>query len=359
MSITPYIITNDEWTAISTKGLRGSCWLDFDSDDEEGRVDIRIFSTSGTPTDADLTNSPRVFKPIDNNGYYKIDPSSGSDIFYARAFNAGDQGTLLVSLNPNSKDVNLQDQTTPDVILRMNRVLGNFVLDGVQTRDSYILNVVAGHGATAGEWICIQQFDEEFQLPRFFQALIITAGTTTLEVDKPLDYAFDPAEVLCSERARVNMAGEVGTTSAPIIYKVAPKSGVWDITRIIPQFFTSGAMDDGKFASIDALVHGITFRRKNSFWYNSWNFKTNGDWAGIAFDTRYADKPPAGTGNGFTGRLTWAGQNKIGVAKRVQSALFSGLTYDDSLEIVLPDSLAALADGDFIGFIVEGHVVVE
>lgn len=48
-------------------------------------------------------------------------------------------------------DVNLQDQTTPDIILKMHRVLGCFTFDGIQNRDSFILNVLSGHGASALE----------------------------------------------------------------------------------------------------------------------------------------------------------------------------------------------------------------
>ena len=66
-------------------------------------------------------------------------------------------------------------------------------------------------------------------------------------------------------------------------------------------------MDDGKFGSITALTNGITMRLHNSYKYNLFTVKSNAGWSAIAYDTKYADKPPAGTGYGFAARLTFAG----------------------------------------------------
>ena len=143
---------------------------------------------------------------------------------------------------PNtSLDTMIQDQTSPMIILRMAKDLGDFTLDGIQTVDSFVLNVDTGHGATAGEAVCLQEYDETNKLPRFLQASIISVTDTTITIDRPIDYAFGTGTVLCSNREQVNICNEVGTTADPIYFEIKPLSGVWDITRIIVQVFTSGA----------------------------------------------------------------------------------------------------------------------
>lgn len=97
--ITKYTITNTAWTAISSAGEQGSCWLSEDGEDFSGTVDIRVInSATGTPTDADLTLAKRVYKPNGNTDVLSISADSASDIFYARAKNSGDQAALLVDV---------------------------------------------------------------------------------------------------------------------------------------------------------------------------------------------------------------------------------------------------------------------
>ena len=264
-----------------------------------------------------------------------------------------------VELIREGVDVNIQDQTTPDVILKANRVLSAFTLDGIVTRGLFTASVVAGHTAVAGDWVCIQEVDTDFNLLRFYQAQIVVAGATQFEMDRPFDYAFDPAKVACTSVIRVNLANEVGTIVDPVIYRIRPTFGAWDITRMMIQIFSSGTQDDGQFGPITSLPHGITVRRNNDFWYNSLNWKNNGDMAAQCFDTDYADKPPAGTGNGWTARLTWAGKSKIGVAKRLESAERKGAGDDDELQVILPDSLAAFGVDDTVLITFEGHIVDE
>lgn len=100
MAITSYTITNSAWTAITTAGQEGSCWLSEDEDGQSavGKGDIRIFNTAGVPTDADLLLGKRVYKPSGNTDVLTISADSGSDVFYARAKNSGDEAVLLVDV---------------------------------------------------------------------------------------------------------------------------------------------------------------------------------------------------------------------------------------------------------------------
>ena len=255
----------------------------------------------------------------------------------------------------NSIDTSPQDLTTPDVFLKAIKQLSTFTLSGIQIRGSFTLNVVAGHTAVATNWVCIQQTDPEFNILRFFQAQIITANATTLIIDSPIDFIFDPAKVNCSYIGRANLAGDTtGTTTTPALYKITPTYGAWHITRMMIQMFSTTAMDDGKLGSITKLINGITIQRRNDFWYNSFNFKSNGDLAGISYDTKYADKPPAGTGYGFSCRLTF---KNLGIVKSLESAAKKGHGEDDSLVVIVPNPIGTFGTGGTFHITFEGHIV--
>ena len=264
---------------------------------------------------------------------------------------------LLIFLNGlvNRTDVKIQDQTTDVVNLYLNRELSTFTLDGVQTVDSHIINVVTGHSVVAGNYVCLQQKDTVRNILRFFQAEVVTAGATTLEVSRPLDFAYDPSQpdFYCSKATRVNLVGEVGTIGSPIVYKIAPQFGAWDIYQIhFVMFSPSGTFDDGTFGPIAKLTHGITLRRKNGYTQNMINLKSNGELLGYSESSPgYSTKPPAGTGAGLTATISMKDGN--GVATRLDSAK------GGSLELWLPDSLAAWPAGGELEIKAEGHVVEE
>jgi len=94
--ITPYIINATTWTAISTVGQNGSCWIDEDANDQAGKADCRIsHSESGDPS---LATSKRVFTPIGNTDVLPFTADSATDIYYARCINEGDSVTLFVDV---------------------------------------------------------------------------------------------------------------------------------------------------------------------------------------------------------------------------------------------------------------------
>lgn len=314
----------------------------------------RRFGASAPTAPVKGTIPDDAVKIFQQSNTHRIKSSEPLDVYIMCANNdddSNDIGTILVGNVQNLTDVVLQDQTSPSIILRMAKKLGEFTLDGVQVEDSFTVNVLIGHGASAGHVVCIQEYDTIHNIPRFFQAKIVSVTDTTLTFDRPLDYAFGTGTVLDSCFTKVNIANEVGSIASPVKFSIIPKIGVWDITRIIIQVFTVGTMDEGKFGSIASLTNGITLRLKNSYTYNICNIKSNSSWSSIAYDTKYVDKPPAGTGNGFTCRLTFAGQDKIGVAKRLDSSS------DDSLDLIIVDDLSAFGADDQYLVTVEGHVV--
>jgi hypothetical protein len=92
--ITAYTINATTWTAITTAGQSGTCWLNEDNDGAGGAADCRIsHSDSGAPS---LDTSKRVYKPQGNTDVLPFSVDNVSDIYYARCKNAGDSVVLFV-----------------------------------------------------------------------------------------------------------------------------------------------------------------------------------------------------------------------------------------------------------------------
>lgn len=71
--ITQYPITATEWTAITSAGQHGSCWLDEDGDGTAGTADVRVInSASGVPALSKATEGKRVFRPAGNGDYLEF-----------------------------------------------------------------------------------------------------------------------------------------------------------------------------------------------------------------------------------------------------------------------------------------------
>lgn len=98
--ITQYSITGSAWTAITSAGTSATAWLDEDNDGAvlQGKpsIDVRIFHTTGTPTDADITKGRRLYVPSGNSDAMIISADNSTDIYYARCKNAGDKAIVSV-----------------------------------------------------------------------------------------------------------------------------------------------------------------------------------------------------------------------------------------------------------------------
>ena len=120
-----------------------------------------------------------------------------------------------------------------------------------------------------------------------------------------------------------------------------------DITRMIITCTATSTIDLSKFGDLPALIRGIVFRKVNGSKENIFNAKTNADIANIMYDfTVYDSSNPAQGLDGFTARLTFAGQSKLGVSLRVAQ--------DENLEMLIQDDLTGL---DSLSVILEGHRV--
>lgn len=97
--ITPYDIDHTQWTAISTAGQSGTCWLDEENDNAGGQLNIRVtHSASGTPPDTAITNAKRVYRSKGNTDIMILEADSDTDIFYARGVNPGDTARIQADM---------------------------------------------------------------------------------------------------------------------------------------------------------------------------------------------------------------------------------------------------------------------
>ena len=236
-------------------------------------------------------------------------------------------------------EVAIQDQFSSIVDLYIHEHIGSpITLTSPTAIDGTDLNVQAGHGAVAGNLICIKEN------ARFYQGEVLSTTATTIALDTPLDYAFSAGAICTATTKQMAVDG----SSATKVFHAKPGAGVkWDITRML--FFLEGtaAMDNGKFGDIASLTNGIVVRKKDGTYKNIFNAKNNGDFATRAYDITYDAKAPAGT-TAVRVRRTFAGPDKNGVTIRLDGDA------GDELEILIRDDLTGMVSFNAIA---QGHVV--
>ena len=244
----------------------------------------------------------------------------------------------------NAMDVVLNDSITPTVIGKMSRVTNSTALAvGVEHSPSaheYTIVVDDATGASVGSYITL--FNPTLERFSFYTALAVVSNTITL--DSPIDASFPVGTYVDIATTDMSVDGSVvpvtfglrGTGAPPGVDMTA------DVTRIIVTCYTSGVGDLGDFGDIaGGLTRGLLLRRRNGATYNIFNVKTNGELAGITmdFDPYAASNPNQGV-NGFVSRLTFSGQDKLGVVIRLEVG--------EDLELIVQDDLTSLISLEII-----------
>lgn len=249
----------------------------------------------------------------------------------------------IIGYGSAPRDVSVQDQTTPTIILPMVRQLGANSLAVVAAKGGYTVTVVSSAGMAIGNHFRIINAAAD----RYYFGAILNIVGNVITLDTQIDFAFVAGSEVTFSSINMNVDGSV----TPAVYKLRtggpsiPSS--IDITRMIFVCTASTAVDLNKFGNLAALTRGLSFRRINGTTHNIFNVKTNKDLAGIAYDfTPYVASNPSQAVDGFSCRLTFAGQNRIGVALRIEAA--------GNLEMLVQDNLTGLVS---LNVILEGHVV--
>jgi hypothetical protein len=250
-------------------------------------------------------------------------------------------------------DVNVQDQVSSPLIVNANKVNNTTSLSVATAIDDSTITVTDTTGFIDGAFIVIADVASN-RYATFHQVGAVAGSVVTL--DSPLDFAFPTTGTIVT--AGTDNLAVKGDVTTQIFSLRASDPGiplVVDITRIIFTCVCTSAVDLSKFCNFTALTNGLVLRRVDGTYQNIFNVKSNNDFASIMYDWQpFAKTNPVQGVDGFVSRLTFAGQNKIGVAIRLGPG--------EDLELLIQDDLATAQSTELITSLhatFEGHVVVD
>ena len=242
-------------------------------------------------------------------------------------------------------DAVIQDSTSPLFIVKASNLIVETTLTSQTAKEDYIVNVTSAASFVVGQYLTIYNVAAD----RVFFSEILAINTLAITLDTPLDFEFPIGSIVSVGTNNMNVDGSV----TPVIFGIrnpttADIPSSVDITRIMFKCLTDSAIDLSMFGDIaGGLLRGIVIRRVDGSYQNVLNAKTNGDLKNIMFDFDIELVAQQGQ-DGFTGRLTFAGQNKMGAVIRIGP--------DEDLQIVIQDDLTSL---DRFIVIAEGSGVVD
>lgn len=251
-----------------------------------------------------------------------------------------------------SIDATLQDQDTPVVISKFNRVHNTTTLAVEGAINDVTIEVASATGIIVGSYLSLFH-----PVSVRFMVCEVTsiANAPVIDIDRPLDFAFPVGtnvdvgitNMVVDGSGTTQAFGLRGTGSPPGIELTA------DVTRIIFLCECSSAINLSLFGNFAKLARGLVLRKRDGSYHNILNVKSNGEIEGICFDFRtHSALNPAQGVDGFSARLTWAGQEKMGVVQR--------LRLGEDLETLVQDDLLTAQSGETITLLeitAEGSIV--
>jgi len=284
---------------------------------------------------------------IQQAGFWKDKHTGEGAIQVEGSMDIVDRYGNALTLEPNgSMPVTIQDQVSPIVVTKFSVLEETTTTTAPVAIGGYVLPVASVTGISAGKFLAI--FDPASV--RFTNFEVVSVASLNVTVDRPIDFAYPTGSYL--DIGDTNMA--VNGAVTPVLFGIRNNAGAEpppglelsvDITRIIIQCITATATDYDLFGDIAALTNGITLRNRNEETHNIFNTKTTGELSGIMYDLQVFDVKQ-GT-DGFIGRLTFAGQSKMGAVQR--------LHIDQDLELIVQDNLTGLTKLEIVA---EGSVVI-
>lgn len=261
-------------------------------------------------------------------------------------------GSHVLDINADGSlnvDATLQDQTTPVVIARFTKLEASTQTSTPMSLYDTSVFIVSTAGFSIGKVITI--FDPEGV--RFTTFVAIGNIGNEILLDSPTDYAYPAGSYV--DIGEPNMAVDGSTT--PVVFGVRNNAGQtpppglelsMDVTRVMFSCITSTAVDLSKFGDIaGGLTKGILLRKRDGTTYNIFNVKKNEGIAAMAYDFQvYSASNPQQGIDGFNSRLTFAGQNKMGVTVRLE--------INEDLELIVQDDLSSITSFQMLA---EGSIV--
>ena len=247
------------------------------------------------------------------------------------------------------QEVLLVDHTTPPVELFFVDGLATTTLASATAINDLTIDLVDDTGFVDGDYIGVFSASDRF----YFATQIGASAAGTVTFDTPLDFAFAAGDRVSRTTRNMAVDGSGTTRVFAIQGSGDPASNLQiDITRIILLMVGDNSPPPAGVASFDlstfgniagGITNGIVLRLVNGTTQNIFNAKTNGDLSNISYDIRIDSGAIAGS-DALTMRLTFAGQDKHGVALRLRAG--------DSLEVLIQDDLSLLTT---MSIVAEGH----
>lgn len=254
---------------------------------------------------------------------------------------------VAVSGGGQALDVALQDQTTDAIIVYFNQVHDSTTLAAAVpdiTTEPRIIVVASATGIVIGSYIIL--FDPASV--RFSTFFVTAVNGVNITLDSPIDFEYPIGTFVDVAIVDMSVNGSV-TPEVFGLRGVGVPPGIdlsFDVTRLIFTCIAASPVSSSLFADIAALTNGLLLRSRNERVKNIFNVKDNREIQGLMFDfTPSVATNPAQGEDGFVGRLTFAGNHKIGVAIR--------LPIGEDLETWVQDNLLGITD---LRIIAEGHI---
>jgi hypothetical protein len=248
-----------------------------------------------------------------------------------------------------ARPVNVQDQVTTPIDFFFTQPKGLKTSVAVATSiNDYSVEVLDGTNCLVGDYLGMFNADDPRNNRAYF-GTILSKSLNVLTLDTPMDHAFKIGDTAACFTRELKV---LGSPASPQYFAVEVGSNATqsiDITRLMISMTTDTVPNLIKFGDLTSLTNGIVLRRVNGVLHNIWNVKNNGELANLCFDyDPYVTTNPAQGENGAKFRYTFAGQDKHGVAVRLDPG--------DRLELIVRDDLTGL-----LGFriIAEGHYVTD
>lgn len=261
---------------------------------------------------------------------------------------------LIIYLNGllrGLSNVETQDKTSPSIIAKFNQVLNSTETVGVVAVGDYQVTLNDVTDVAVGRYLVF--FNPISN--RFMTATVVgIVSTPTFDLDVPFDFAYPDGTFCDVTNTNMNVDGSStpvtfglrGTGAPPGVQLTA------HISRIIISCLTTSVVDLSKFANFAKLLRGIVIRKRDGTFENIVNFKSNREIAGVMFDWQpFAAANPVQGVDGFVARITFAGRNKIGVAKKI--------SLGEDIEVLVQDDLETAQSTELITeleMVAEGYI---
>ena len=234
-------------------------------------------------------------------------------------------GLELEMFADGSVPVRSVPQSTPTIILPFVQPLGATTTAAQAVVGTYTIDVVSAVGMVVGQHFRI--IDDTAD--KFYFGEITNIAGVTITVDTQFDFAYESgAEVTFSNK---NLAVDGSVT--PVIFKARTGNlsipSVVNITRVLMTCIADSAVSLPLFGDLPKLTRGLSVRiTRPTSQKNILNIKNNEEIVNLAFDfTVFEAVNPAQGVDGFSTRLTFGGENKMGTVLQ--------MSQNDNLEVYI------------------------